>query len=63
MSGRHDAAIVDLMTLLRELPAEFSERPGSVETRESFSVIKKRNVRTVHDALWGLQEYFGLTDE
>lgn len=64
MSGAHDNAVVALVTLLRELPAEFSDGPPDIkgEGRESFTVIKARNVRTVHQALWDLQEYFGLDE-
>jgi hypothetical protein len=50
-----------LRRLLNELPMEFSMyEPGEGYTRDSFSVIKRRNVLTVHQALWDLQQYFGV---
>jgi hypothetical protein len=60
-----DDAAQCLKALLAELPAEFSMSPPDPkgEGRESFQVIKKRNVRSVHGALWELQIYFGLQDE
>ena len=61
MSGMHDAAKEAMTALLAELPAEFSMyNPNEVRPRESFTVIKERNVRTVHQALWDLQEYLGM---
>lgn len=47
-----------LKDLLAELPAEFSGPVG--ETRDSFEVRKRRNVRKVHESLLVLQEYFGV---
>ena len=53
----HDA----LTRLLAELPAEFVHpRNGAHRSRESFQVIKERNVGTVHDALWDLQVAVGF---
>lgn len=57
-------ALQALKDLLAELPAEFSYSvPGAHESRFSFRVTKKRNVRRVHQALWSLQCYFGLQAE
>jgi hypothetical protein len=51
-----------LTRLLAELPSEFANpRNGAHRSRERFEVIKERNVGTVHDALWDLQEAVGLT--
>ena len=57
-----DAAREALVRLLDELPFEFSTAPtGDPDRgREQFTVIKRRNVNTVHHALWDLQSYFGL---
>lgn len=66
MSDVHkDDAAQCLKALLAELPAEFSDyRPGPDRpSRPSFQVIKHRNVRAVHEALWELQIYFGLQEE
>lgn len=65
MSGTHDSAVEAMTRLLAELPAEFSDEPkvSSLYTRQSFQVIKKRNVRTVHEALWELQQFLGMRDE
>jgi hypothetical protein len=60
----YDKAVDALKALLLELPAEFDMNPAdSTSTRTQFRVIKARNVRKVHEALWELQEYFGLTEE
>ena len=58
MSDRESAEHA-LRDLLWELPMEFLET-DTQRTRESFHVIKKRNVRNVHVALIELQRYFGL---
>lgn len=68
MSMAHDKAVDALKALLWELPAEFGDPPpppsiGNVGYRDSFKVVKRSNVRKVHEALWELQEYFGLTEE
>jgi hypothetical protein len=65
MSGTHDSAVEAMTRLLAELPAEFSDEPrvDNQYVRESFQVIKKRNVRTVHEALWELQQFLGMRDE
>ncbi len=63
MSMRQDLAIDALKALLGELPYEFTLPPGSVNTREGFKVIKRNNVRTIHEALWELQLYFGLQED
>jgi hypothetical protein len=63
MSGVHDNAVEALQNLLAELPAEFSSDPEETEPRSQFSVIKKRNVKTVHRSLWELQNYFGLVED
>lgn len=63
---RHDLAEEALRALLDELPAEFSTVPPDApgpHTRESFKVVKRRNVRAVHEALWDLQVYFGLQED
>ena len=63
MSGAHDAAQQALTDLLAELPWEFSNEPpgyGEQYPRESFKVIKRSNVRRVHQALWDLQEYLDV---
>lgn len=54
-----DRADRALKALLRELPAEFSQGPPDTHGhgRHQFMVIKQRNVRTVHEALWELQKY------
>jgi len=59
MMSRNEA-LQCLEALLAELPAEFSRQPDTAESRGSFRVIKESNVRRVHEALWGLQVYFGL---
>ena len=59
MMSRNEA-MQCLEALLAELPAEFSRHPGTAESRGSFRVIKESNVRRVHEALWGLQVYFGM---
>lgn len=58
MATRQDAEKA-LRALLMELPAEFSG-PVDEVGRESFSVIKRSNVRTVHEALLVLQHYLGV---
>lgn len=65
MSGAHDSAVEAMTRLLAELPAEFSEAPqeDNLRTRQSFQVIKKRNVRTVHESLWELQQFLGMRDD
>lgn len=64
MSMRHDNAEEALKTLLLELPYEFSHvHPESAEHRRQFQVIKRSNVRRVHEALWELQQYFGLQED
>lgn len=56
-----DEAAFCLEALLAELPAEFSTtQPADTVERDRFMVIKSRNVRSVHEALWELQIYFGL---
>ena len=64
MSGIHDNAEQAMKALLAELPAEFSlDDPAELPcARESFKVIKNRNVRAVHEALWELQEYLGMVE-
>lgn len=49
--------------LLWELPAEFSEAPDPERVRESFSVIKSRNVLTVWESLDTLRRYFDTLGE
>lgn len=52
-----------LRDLLLELPYELGSAPETVLwPRNRIEVIKERNVRTVHKALWVLQNYFGLED-
>lgn len=67
MSGVHDSAVEAMSRLLAELPAEFSSEPPSREdwelTRNEFRVIKRSNVRTVHEALWELQQFLGMRDD
>lgn len=65
MSGMHDSAVQCMKALLAELPAEFSVDDPAVLpcAREEFRVIKNRNVRAVHEALWELQEYLGMQEE
>lgn len=65
MSGQHDAVVEAVKLMLGELPMEFSMGPPDVkgEGRSSFTVIKKRNVRRVHEGLWAIQEYLGMTDD
>jgi hypothetical protein len=65
MSGMHDSAVEAMTRLLAELPAEFSSAPhrDTLHTRQSFQVIKKRNVRTVHEALWELQVFLGMQED
>ena len=64
MSGAHDNAVQCMKSLLAELPAEFSMNPpGDGPTRDSFRVIKERNVRAVHEALWELQIFLGMQEE
>lgn len=62
MSMAHDNATDALRALLWELPAEFCDDPAITPTRSEFRVIKASNVRKVHEALWELQEYFGLVE-
>lgn len=52
--------VESLERLLAELPAEFGEDPSDTIPRKEFRVIKQRNVRAVHEALWELQQYFGM---
>lgn len=57
-------AVEALKALLWELPAEFGTDPEEcVWARSEFSVLKKSNVRKVHEALWDLQQYFGMVDD
>lgn len=63
MSGAHDAAMDALKDLLWQLPAEFSAGPPHGPSRPNFRVLKSSNVRKVHQALWDLQEYFGMTED
>lgn len=63
MSGAHDAAVEAMETLLAELPAEFSQAPTEESRlRREFKVIKRRNVRRVHNALWELQQHLGMVE-
>lgn len=63
MSGAHDLAVEAMTALLAELPAEFThDDPNSIEPREQFKVIKRRNVRAVHEALWDLQIHLGMKE-
>lgn len=62
MTKHRYGAMKALEDLLWELPAEFREPVGE-DSRESFSVIKRSNVRKVHKALLELQEYFGMVEE
>lgn len=57
-----DEAREALLSLLWELPAEFSDTDVS-NPRPKFSVIKKSNVRRVHQSLITLQRYFELLEE
>lgn len=60
----HEKAIEALEDLLAELPADFSFfSPDETRSRSEFRVIKKSNVRAVHEALWQLQLYFGLQED
>lgn len=66
MSGEQWLSAVESMkALLAELPAEFSDEPrmAHLYERESFQVIKRRNVRAVHRALWELQVFLGMQEE
>lgn len=65
MSMRHDSAVEAMKRLLDELPAEFSRSDPAIEPsgRDSFFVIKNRNVRTVHRALWDLQVSLGMQED
>jgi hypothetical protein len=63
MSGAHDAAVDAMTALLAELPAEFSHEPTETSRlRREFKVVKRRNVRRVHNALWELQQHLGMVE-
>jgi hypothetical protein len=66
MSGAHDNAVQCMKALLAELPAEFTWHDPSdpdCPFRSEFRVIKRSNVRKVHQALWDLQVYLGMQEE
>lgn len=63
MSGTHDAVVDAVEKMLGELPWEFSQDPAtSTYPLQEFRVIKKSNIRRVHEGLWAIQEYLGMTD-
>jgi len=67
MSEAHDNAVQCMKALLAELPAEFSctdpETIDRMDHRPEFRVIKRSNVRAVHEALWELQKFLGMIDD
>lgn len=65
MSGAHDNAVDAMNRLLDELPFEFSNDDPEFNPcqRREFRVIKQRNVRAVHEALWELQIHLGMQED
>lgn len=51
-----------LKEILWELPFDLSQPPheNPMDERTSFWVHKRSNVRSIHKALWELQQFFGI---